>query len=79
MADAEAVGKLVVPSRLTGRDGALQGQAVTPAEGLENVPDETVRRRLLRCGHGGNPSFRIVSPASGIFMLSPSGTERQPG
>jgi hypothetical protein len=76
--DAEAAGELVVPGGPTGNDGAFQGQAVASAEGLKNVPDQAVRR-LLYCGHGGNPSLRIVSPASGIFMLRPSGRDRQPG
>ena len=86
MADAEADGELVIPGRLTRFDGALQGEAVAAAEGLEYVPDEAYRRfrrrlRLLqfRRAHGGNPRSRIVSSASGSFMLIPSGVLRQPG
>ena len=83
MADAESAGELVIPGRLTRRDGALQGQAVAPAEGLKDVPDDEAVRgllcRLLRHAHGGNPSFRMVSRASGIFIDMPSSVERQPG
>lgn len=78
MADAEAVAKLIIPGGLTGCDGALQRQALAAAERLKNVPDEAVRN-FLRRAHGGNPSFRMVSSASGIFMLSPSSVDRQPG
>lgn len=78
MTDTETGGKLVIPGRLTRFDGTLHGQAVTPAEGLKDVPDEA-GRGLLLCVHGGNPSFFIVSAASGSFMLSPSAVDRQPG
>lgn len=67
MADAETVGKFVIPGRLARLDGALQGQGVAPAEGLKNVPDEAVRCLPWRV-HCGNPSLRIVSPASGRCM-----------
>jgi len=49
------------------------------APAAAHVVDERLPDLGAGLGHGGNPSFRIVSPASGSFIDSPSGVDRQPG